>query len=207
MNRNLLAALSTAIFAAACTNPPSTSMESNPENTLSQKEFGLPPVAKKVAHETAIHDLTLQDDYFWMRLSDEQKEATEPDAQTQDVLDYLIAENDYRAEVMKSTEALQDSLYEEIVGRIKQDDASVPIKDNHYWYYTRYEEGKEYAIHCRKLEDMEAEESIMLNVNEMAEGFAYYDMGGINVSPDNQLVVFGVDKLQQKTVTQLTFQQ
>lgn len=199
MNRTLTAAAVAAIFAAACTNP--ASMDPSSPAALNEGAFSAAPSAKKVAHETSIHGLTLHDDYHWMRLSDAQKEAETPDAQTQDVLDYLNAENTYRAEVMASTEGLQTALYDEIVGRIKQDDASVPVKDHGYWYYTRYEEGKEYALHCRRLESMEAEEQVMLNVNELAEGYAYYAIGGRSVSPDNSLLVYGVDTVSRREYT------
>ena len=199
MNRILSASVVAAIFAAACTNP--APMDSSSTGPLNEGAFSAAPTAKKIAHETDIHGLTLHDDYFWMRLSDAQKEAETPDAQTQDVLDYLNAENAYRAKVMATTEGLQTRLFDEIVGRIKQDDASVPIKDNGYWYYTRYEEGKEYALHCRRLETMEAEEQVMLNVNELAEGFAYYAIGGRSVSPDNKLLVYGVDTVSRREYT------
>lgn len=199
MNRTLTAAAVAAIFAAACTNP--APMDPSSPAALNEGAFSAAPSAKKVAHETSIHGLTLHDDYHWMRLSDAQKEAETPDAQTQDVLDYLNAENTYRAEVMASTEGLQTALYDEIVGRIKQDDASVPVKDHGYWYYTRYEEGKEYALHCRRLESMEAEEQVMLNVNELAEGYAYYAIGGRSVSPDNSLLVYGVDTVSRREYT------
>lgn len=85
-----------------------------------------------------------------MRLSDEQKNASKPDDQTQKVLDYLNAENAYREKMMSHTDSFQNRLFEEIKGRIKQTDMSVPYKDNGYFYITRYEEGKEYPIHSRK---------------------------------------------------------
>jgi len=108
------------------------------------------PIAKKITKELSIHGDTRIDNYFWMRLSDQQKNASEPDAQTQDVLNYLNAENSYLKTVMSHTESLQDTLYKEITGRIKQDDQSVPVKDNGYEYYTRFEEGNDYALFCRK---------------------------------------------------------
>ena len=147
-------------------------MASHKQPELNETQFSTPPVAEKQSHITEIHDLQLEDDYFWMRLSDEQKEATEPDAQTSKVVDYLNAENAYKTEVMKGTESFQETLFNEIVGRIKQDDQSVPLLDKGYYYYSRYEEGKEYAIYCRKPGSLEAEEQVMLNVNEMAEGFS-----------------------------------
>ncbi|MEH0156961.1 S9 family peptidase [Limibacter armeniacum] len=160
------------------------------------KEFK--PVAEKKDSVLSIHGHERVDSYFWMRLTDEQKNATEPDAQTQKVLNYLTAENTYTEKALKSTESLQEELYEEIVGRIKKDDASVPYKKNGYWYYTRYEEGKEYPIYCRKMESLEAEEEVMLNVNELAEGHEYYAASGLDVSPDNKWLAFGEDTLSRR---------
>ncbi|MDG1765514.1 MAG: oligopeptidase B, partial [Flavobacteriales bacterium] len=149
------------------------------------------PSAKKIAEEISIHGDTRVDDYFWMRLSDEQKNAETPDAQTQDVLDYLNSENTYRETEMADTDEFQKALFDEIVGRIKQTDESVPTKVDGYWYYTRYEEGKEYPFFCRKEGSMDAEEEVMLDVPSMAEGFEYYQVGGQSVSPDNSMIAFG----------------
>ena len=107
-----------------------------------------PPIAKQVPKSLEIHDDKRVDPYFWMRLSDAQKESEQADSQTQDVLDYLREENDYRKQVMKPTEKLQETLYEEIIGRIKQDDSSVPVTVNGYTYYTRFEQGQDYPYHC-----------------------------------------------------------
>lgn len=145
-----------------------------------------------------IHGDSRTDPYFWMRLTDEQKMAEKPDAQTQKVLDYLNAENAYTKTVMKDTDSLQKNLYEEIVGRIKQTDESVPYFKNGYWYYTRYEEGKEYPVYARKMGTMEADEQILLNVNELAEGHAYFSVNGLEVSPDNKLLAFGTDTLSRR---------
>ena len=108
------------------------------------------PVAAKADTVLKEHGQTRIDPYFWMRLTDEQKRAQEPDNHTKEVLAYLNAENDYTQQVMSHTEDLQQKLYDEIVGRIKQTDESVPYQSNGYWYYTRYEEGGEYPIYCRK---------------------------------------------------------
>jgi oligopeptidase B len=99
---------------------------------------------------------------------------------------------------MKSTEELQTKLYDEIVSRIKQTDMSVPYRLNGYYYYSRFEEGKEYPIYCRKKESLEAPEEILLNVNTMAEGHAYYNVGGIAVSPDNKMIAYGVDTVSRR---------
>ena len=199
----------TAVFAlsisvclfSACNSSTESSMSSHSQPVLSESQFPAPPVADKKPHTTDIHGLTLEDDYFWMRLSDEQKEAEESDPQTHEVVDFLNAENTYTEAVMKSTESFQESLFEEIKGRIKQDDQSVPLRDNGYWYYSRYEEGKEYAIYCRKEGSLDAEEKVMLNVNEMAEGFSYYAVGGQAVSTNNEILAFSVDTVSRREYT------
>ncbi|WP_250435941.1 S9 family peptidase [Hanstruepera flava] len=158
------------------------------------------PIAKKIPKELTIHGDTRLDNYFWMRLSDEQKNAEIPDSQTQDVLDYLNAENEYLNQAMKHTENLQTRLYSEIVGRIEKDDQSVPVTENGYAYYTRYEEGKEYPLYCRKATDSTQEE-IMLNGSKMAEGFSYYGIGSRSVSPNNELLAFGIDTISRRQYT------
>lgn len=158
------------------------------------------PIAKIIPDTLTIHGDSRIDNYFWMRLTDEQKNAENPDAQTQDVLDFLNAENAYLKEVMKSTEGLQDTLYNEIVGRIKKDDQSVPVKDNGYEYYSRYEEGMDYPLYCRKKLGSEIEE-ILLNGPEMAKGHSYFGIGGQSVSTDNNLLVFGIDTVSRRNYT------
>lgn len=206
MNRDLfratalctLGALSLSLFFTACQT----------SNDMSQSDDAVAPVAKKVPFEMTEHGDTRVDDYFWMRLSDAQKEAQTPDAQTQDVLDYLAAENDYIDSKLAHTEGLQQTLFDEIVGRIKKDDRSVPVRNRGYWYYSRYEEGKEYAINCRKpagdevrYEGCAGEEEVMFDQNEMAEGHDYFAMGGMRVSDDNNLVAFGVDTVSRRQYT------
>ena len=182
------------IFAAACSG--------EQEETMTEKDQQIEqPTAPKEAKELSMHGDVRIDDYYWMKLSDEQKEAENPDEQTQKVLDYLNAENDYREQVMKHTEGFQDQLFDEIVGRIKQTDMSVPVKVDGYWYYTRYEEGKEYPYYCRKKESMDGEEEIMLNGPEMAEGHSYFAIGGRSISTNNNLLVFGLDTVSRRQYT------
>ena len=156
------------------------------------------PVAKKIAKELILHNDTRIDNYFWMRLSDEQKNAENPDSQTQDVLDYLNSENDYLEEVMGHTNELQDKLYDEMVSRIKKDDQSVPVKDNGYLYYTRFEEGGDYALYCRKKIDSDSKEEIIFNGPEMATGYSYYGIGSQSVSEDNKLMAFAIDTVSRR---------
>ena len=161
----------------------------------------LPPVAEKAPHKTTVHGYERVDNYHWMRLTDDQKLAKNPDPQTQNVLDNLKAESEYKESNLKHTEKFQDKLFNEIVGRIKKDDESVPYLDNGYWYYTRYEKGKEYPIHCRKKELLENPEEIMIDVNEWAEGHDYYSLTGLSVSPNNRLLAFSTDTLSRRIYT------
>ena len=157
-----------------------------------------PPDATKKPLEMTIHGDTRIDDYYWMRLTDEQKSAEQKDSHAQEVVDYIEAENDYTDQRLKHTKKFQDNLFNEIIGRIKKDDESVPYLDNGYYYYTRYEKGKEYAIHCRKKGSLEAAEEIILDENVMAEGHDYFAVGGMEVSPDNQWLAYGVDTLSRR---------
>lgn len=159
------------------------------------------PVAKKIDHEMTIHGDTRLDPYYWMKLSDEQKNAETPDEHTQSVLDILNAENEYTKKATSHLEGFKDKLFEEIKGRIKQTDMSVPYKENGYYYVTRYEEGKEYPIYSRKKESLEADEEILLNVNEMAEPFEFYNIGGRTISADNNIIAYGEDTLSRRIYT------
>lgn len=150
----------------------------------------IPPKAKKIPKELTIHGHTRIDNYFWLR-----------DRNNPEVIAYLQAENDYKDAVLKHTEKLQQTLYQEIIGRIKQTDVSVPYKDNGYFYYTRYEEGQEHPIYCRKKGSLDAKEEIMLNVNEMAKGHDYYHVLGLSVSEDNKFIAFGVDTVSRRKYT------
>ena len=160
-----------------------------------------PPDAAKKPHEMTIHGDTRVDDYYWMRLTDEQKSAKEKDSHTQEVVDYIDAENDYTESRLKHTKKFQDKLFDEIVGRIKKDDESVPYLDNGYFYYTRYEKGKEYAIHCRKKGSLDSKEEILLDENVLAKGHDYFAVGGMDVSPDNQWMSYGVDLVSRRIYT------
>ena len=160
-----------------------------------------PPDVAKKPHEMTIHGDTRVDDYYWMRLTDEQKSAKEKDSHTQEVFDYINAENAYTQKRLKHTEKFQNDLFDEIVGRIKKDDESVPYLDNGYFYYTRYEKGKEYAIHCRKKGSLDSKEEILLDENVLAKGHDYFAVGGMDVSPDNQWMSYGVDLVSRRIYT------
>ena len=169
------------------------------ENKEPEKEAT--PTAEKIPQELTANGNTRVDNYYWMKLTDEQKNAEQKDQQTTNVINYLTSENEYLKSKMQHTEALQEKLYNEIIGRIKQTDESVPYKDNGYWYYTRYEEGKEYPIYCRKKSNLEAPEEILLNVNDMAEGHSYYSITGLEVSDDNNLLAYAEDSVSRRRYT------
>ena len=157
-----------------------------------------PHVAEKIPHE--LFDKR-NDDYFWMRLSDQQKNATVPDEQTVKVLDYLTKENDYTKAELKHTEALQKIIYDEIIGRIKQNDESVPYLKNGYYYYNKYIQGKEYPVYYRRKGSMEAPEELLLDVNKLAEGKSYCSVSGLEVSRNNMILAYGTDFVSRRRYT------
>ncbi len=154
-----------------------------------------PPVADKIAHEL-FNKRT--DNYYWMRLTDEQKKASKPDEQTTKVLSYLNKENEYSKEVLKNTEGLQKTLYEEITGRIKKNDESVPYFENGYFYYNKYYAGSEYPVYYRKKRSLLAPEEILLDVNKLAAGKSYCSVISLSVSRDNKILTYGVDYVSRR---------
>jgi oligopeptidase B len=159
-----------------------------------------PPVAQKTPYVINSKGNERIDDYYWMRLSDEQKNTATPDSQTVKVLNYLNSENDYAKAVMKHTERLQEKLFEEMKVRIKEDDSTVPYLDNGYYYQTRYYQGKEYPVYFRKKEGADSA-SVLLDVNAMAEGHKFTSVSGLSVSPDNSLLAYGVDHVSRRRYT------
>lgn len=149
-----------------------------------------PPVAAKHPHRLEAHGHVRIDDYYWLRERD-----------NPEVIAYLEAENEWTEAVMAHTKDLQDRLFEEIKGRIKQDDSSVPYLEDGYWYYSRTEEGKEYAIYCRKKDSLDAPEEIMLDVNELAAGHGFFAASGMRVSPRGDVLAFGADTVGRRFYT------
>ena len=156
------------------------------------------PVAEKIPKQLEKHGDVRVDNYYWMRLSDEQKNAKTPDEHTKKVLDYLNAENAYYDTITAHTKQFKEDLFNEMKARIKEDDESVPYKSNGYFYITRYETGGQYPIYARKKGTLDAEEEILFDVNKMAEGFDYYALRGLNVSEDNKIAAFAVDTISRR---------
>lgn len=149
-----------------------------------------PPIAKKVEKQLQIHNDTRIDNYYWLNQREDQE-----------VLDYLNAENNYTESILKHTEGFQKSLFDEMKARIKEDDQSVPYKQNGYWYITRYEEGKDYPIYTRKKESLTSDEEILFDCNLMAKGHSYFKLGGLTISSDNTLAAFAVDTVSRRQYT------
>ncbi len=141
-----------------------------------------PPVAKKIPKEFIEQGNKRTDDYFW--LSNPSDSA---------VINHLKAENAYTEAMLKHTEKTQKTIYDELVARIDQKYESLPVKENGYWYYIRYEEGNQYPLHCRKKENLTAPEEIMLNVNDLAAGKQIYLVRDKSVSPDNNWIAYAAD--------------
>lgn len=148
------------------------------------------PKARKEPKELVAHNDVRIDNYYWLN----QRENPE-------VLAYLQSENDFYEKGTGHTKAFQEELFKEMKSRIKEDDASVPYKLDGYWYKTRYEIGNEYPIYSRFRETLDSEEEIMFDGNEMAKGTDYFSLGGIAVSPDNSLAIFGVDTVSRRQYT------
>ena len=157
-----------------------------------------PPDAIIKPHELTMHGDTRIDNYYWMRLTDEQKNAKDPDQQTQDVVEYIYQENQYTQSNLSHTRKLQNTIFDEMVSRIKKDDESVPYLKNGYYYYSRYEKDKEYRIHCRKKGSLDAKEEILLDENILAKGYDYFSIGGLSISPNNKWLAFGVDTVSRR---------
>lgn len=180
------ATLLSLIFATACKNK---NMKSTDAKT---------PIAEKQPIQLEKHGDVRTDNYFWMRLSDAQKLAEVKDAQTEKVIHYLEEENAYYEKVTDYTKNFEEKLFEEMKGRIKEDDSSVPYRDNGYFYITSYEKGMQYPIYSRKKENLEAENEVLFNVNEMAKDFDYFQLGGLNISNDNKFAAFATDTVSRR---------
>ncbi|TPN88648.1 S9 family peptidase [Aquimarina algicola] len=149
-----------------------------------------PPVAVKKPTNLEKHQDIRVDDYFWLN-----------ERENEEVINYLKKENEYNEKMTSHTKEFQDSLFQEMKSRIKEDDSSVPYKLNGYWYLTRFEKGKDYPIYTRKKESLDAEEEILFDCNKEAEGHSYFRLSGLNISPDNKLAAFGVDTVSRRKYT------
>lgn len=139
-------------------------------------------MTEKKTKTTKIHNDTMVDDYFWLR-----------EKSNAEVISHLEAENAYAEAMMKPTAALQDKLYKEMVGHIKETDVSVPYRWGGYFYYTRTEQGKQYPINCRKKGSLDAKEEVVLDQNELATGLKFFSVGAFVPSDDDNLLAYSTD--------------
>jgi oligopeptidase B len=149
-----------------------------------------PPATEKKPHVTKIHGDTLVDNYFWLR------EKSNPD-----VIAHLEAENAYTAAMMAGTEGLQQKLYDEMLGHVKQTDVNVPYRLGEYYYYSRTEEGKQYPIYARKKGNLDAAEEVTLDLNELAKGLKFLSLGSYRVSDDGNLLAYSTDSTGYRQYT------
>jgi oligopeptidase B len=179
-----LAALPVLLVAACAGNVPA-----RPEPESMPKSVPPPPVAAVRSHVVESPNGSRTDEYYWLR---------DDNRADKDVLGYIAAENAYKEAMSAHTQALEDKVYEEIVGRIKQDDSTVPYRLRGYWYYTRFETGKEYPIYARKAGTLDAPEQLMLDANPMAEGHGFFHIGATAIAPDNNLLAYGEDTIGRR---------
>jgi oligopeptidase B len=141
-----------------------------------------PPVAERIEHRETWHGDTLVDEYHWLR------EKANPR-----VIDYLEAENAYTDSVTRDLKPFEQALYQEMVGRIKQTDLTVPTRHGGYYYYARTEEGKQYPTQCRRKGSLQAPEEVVLDMNELAAGHSFFALGGLVTSDDENLLAYTTD--------------
>jgi oligopeptidase B len=154
---------------------------------MTDNKVPTPPAARIEHKETSLHGKVLIDDYAWLR-----------DKKAAEVTAYLEAENAYAAAVMKPLEGLREQLYGEMLAHVKQTDVSVPFRDGAWWYLTRTEEGKQYAIHCRRRgteagPEKDAPEEVILDGNLLAEGLSFFAIGATDISPDGRWLAYTTD--------------
>ncbi len=156
------------------------SCDTKTQKTMS--ELPNAPLAKQIPKNLTIHDDVRVDEFYWLN-----------DRENPEVIDYLNKENDYYNAHTAHTKDFQVSLFEEMKSRIKEDDSSVPYKYNGYWYITKFEKGKDYPIYIRKKESLTASEELLFDCNEMAKGHSYFRLVGLNISPNNHMISYGID--------------
>ena len=156
---------------------------------MKKKEL-IEPKAKKIEKILSLHGDDRLDEYYWLNQRGDEE-----------VISYLNEENDYRDEFMKDYKPLEEEIFQEIKSRIKEDDSSVPYYYNGYFYYTRYEKDKQYPIYCRKEGSLDGKEEILIDANTMSEGYDYFRVGTIEISPDNKTMAYSIDTVSRRIYT------
>lgn len=191
MNKTWITLAVVGVLTACSEKPVEKETVAEAEETLSLNTDATPPVAKKVPHELTAHGDTRVDNYYWMR-DDERKDP--------EIIAHLEKENAYTDTVLAPLEQDRETLFNELVARVPKNDATVPYLKNDYWYHLEYEGEKEYPIFLRK-PDGEGEESVLLDVNALAEGHDYYRVGQLSVSSNNKLLAYSEDTVSRRVYT------
>src|SRR5712664_4438594 len=163
-------------------NPDANTSTPAPTQEISADTVPKPPFARREPVEHVLHGDRRVDHYAWLR----HKENPE-------VISYLEAENAYTDAILKPTEPFQEKLYQEMLGRILQTDVSVPYRLRGYLYFTRTEEGKQYAVHCRRRDSENSPEELLVDLNALAQGLPFLSLGAFAVSDDNFLLAYSLD--------------
>lgn len=148
------------------------------------------PTPRKFPKELKAHGDIRIDDYYWLN-----------ERENPEVIAHLNDEKRYYEALTQHTVAARETLFLEMKGRIKEDDSTVPYKENGYWYLVRYLKGKEYPLYLRRKGSLDAGDEVLFDANEMALGHDYFSLGGIAISPNNQLAIFGVDTVSRRQYT------
>ena len=156
---------------------------------LSSKN-SIPPNAKKIAKVLEIHGDQRNDPYYWLN-----------ERENPEVIQYLEDENAYAEAVMKDTEDFQHQIFEEMKARYKKDDESLPYFFNEYWYIVRFVEGKEHPLFTRKFQTLENEEELLLDVNVLADGQKFFEVGSVAIAPSNELMSYSSDNMGRRIYT------
>jgi oligopeptidase B len=185
LRKSWITAVPLAFLLGACAAGPPAKTE--PESM--SKSEPVPPVAAVRPHDVMSPNGTRVDEYYWLR--DDTRTSSE-------VLGYLEAENAYKAAMTAHTKALEDRVYGEIIARVKQDDSTAPYRKRGYWYYTRFETGREYPVYARKAGSLEAAEQVMLNANELSAGHEFYQVGALAIAPNDRLLAYVEDTVGRR---------
>ena len=162
-----------ALIVAGCQNAP---------DPMTGTDRPQAPIAPEEPYIHKAHGQERVDEFHWMRLSEEQRNAAQPDAHTQKVVAHLTAENAYTEAVLAPVKELKETLFQEMKGRMKETDLSVPYRENGYWYHYRYEEGKEYPVHVRRRDEPGATEQDILNENLLTD-LVFCQLAALSLSP------------------------
>ena len=158
-------------------------------NMMTSNTASEPPRAQKIDHFMSIHGDKRNDEYYWLRDDTRQNKA---------VLDYLNAENEFTAGQLSHTTELQEQLFEEMTARLEPNVESIPVFDNGYWYWSKYEEGKDYPIYIRQKGSLEAPQEVLLDENKRAEGHEFYSLASMKISTNDQLMAIAEDIISRR---------